>query len=369
MPVPPPLHGASMVSLFIKQSSQINEIFDCDYVNISPSRSMSELQKAGFRKLYRLGLSLIKTMRLLLTHRYDLVYLAITCHGTPFLKDFPFVALSKLFGRRILIHQHNKGMSKDVYKLPFKWLFPMAYRNTKVMLLSRHLYPDISEIVSEEQVYICPNGIPEPPLETKKCKDNKETPHILFLSNLLIEKGCYILLDACRILKDKGYRFVCNIVGAESHEIRAVEFQERITNSNLNDVVIYHGPKYREEKEEYWNKADIFAFPTFYGNEAFPLVLLEAMQHRVPIVTTKEGGIPDIVSGEKTGLFCQQRNAESLAEALATLLNSPEKREAYAQAGYERYKEHYTQSAFENNFINELKKILRPSSEGAKTHS
>lgn len=356
MPEPPPLHGASMVSTSIKQSKLVNEQFDCDYVNLSPSRSMAELQKAGVRKIFRLGASLVKTLRLLLTRRYDLVYLAITCHGVPFLKDLPFVILSKLFRRRILIHQHNKGMSRDVHKIPYKWLLPLAYRNTKVMLLSRHLYPDIAEVVKEHQVCVCPNGIPELTREIQKQRSNNGVPRILFLSNLLIEKGCYVLLDACRILKDKGYCFECDVVGAESHEISATDFLQRITTLELNNTVKYHGPKYREEKEVYWDNADIFVFPTY--NETFGLVLLEAMQHKVPVVTTDEGGIPDIVEPGRTGLFSQRQNSESLAEALAALLDSTEKREAYAQAGYERYKEHFTLKAFENNLVKQLKSAM-----------
>ena len=72
------------------------------------------------------------------------------------------------------------------------------------------------------------------------------------------------------------------------------------------------GRKYEKEKEETFAKADIFAFPTYYNNECFPLVLLEAMQHSLPVVSTFEGGIPDIVDEGEAGFLVAQKNAEKL---------------------------------------------------------
>lgn len=88
-------------------------------------------------------------------------YLAITCHVLGFLKDAPFVQLCKLFGRKVVIHQHNKGMSGCIERWPYRWLIPYIYKRTRVILLSWYLYPDIEKAVRREQVVICPNGIPE----------------------------------------------------------------------------------------------------------------------------------------------------------------------------------------------------------------
>ncbi len=67
--------------------------------------------------------------------------------------------LSKMFGCRIVLHQHNKGASGCVGRFPYNWLMPMVYRNVTVILLSERLYEDVSAVVKKEQVVICPNGI------------------------------------------------------------------------------------------------------------------------------------------------------------------------------------------------------------------
>ena len=149
-----------MVSKYIKESTLIQESFDCDFVNLSTSRTMDEIGKGGLKKIFRFLGSLCSLLGKLLTHRYDLCYIAITCHGMGFLKDAPFALLCKLFGRKLLLHQHNKGMSRDCNRWPYRWLMPLVYRNATVMLLSWHLYEDISAVVKREQVVVCANGVP-----------------------------------------------------------------------------------------------------------------------------------------------------------------------------------------------------------------
>lgn len=348
-PLPPPVHGSSMVSQWIKDSKLLHEEFDMDFVNLSTSRKVEEIQKGGLwlniKKAGRFIHSFVLVLWLLSTRHYDLCYLAITCHGKPFLKDFPFVMLCKMFRKKIIIHQHNKGMSEDIDRWPYRWALPLAYRNTKVMLLSKHLYEDVSKAVKEDQVLICPNGIPYVPYT--QAPNEGGTPHILFLSNLIESKGVFILLEACSILKEKGIEFICDFVGKDSKDISTNQFQERIKSMELCDNVIYHGPKYGNDKERFWGQSALFVFPTFYKDECFPLVLLEAMQHNLPVVTTNEGGIPDIVVDGVTGYICERRNAEQLGDKIEILLNSPELCLEMGNAGRKRYEEHFTQERFE----------------------
>lgn len=163
MHLPPPVHGAAMVSRQIQQSAIINEQFNCRYINLSASRTSNEVTNYTplrvIRKLFRFGGAWLRTLWQLIFFRPHTCYLTLTCHGIPFLKDAPFVLLCKLFRRKIIIHQHNKGMSTCADKFPYKFLLPLVYKNATVILLSERLYQDISGIVHREQVKICPNGI------------------------------------------------------------------------------------------------------------------------------------------------------------------------------------------------------------------
>ena len=194
-PLPPPVHGSAMVSQYIKDSQLVNEQYDCDFVNLSTSRRMDEIGKGGIKKLLRFVGAYLTLLWKLLTRRYDLCYLAITCHGVGFLKDAPFVLLCKLFRRRVLIHQHNKGMSRYVDRWPYRWLLPLVYRHTKVMLLSWHLYDDISRVVKRDQVVVCANGIP--PLNVERLTLNAS--YLLVQSRLITDiQRIYALLASKR---------------------------------------------------------------------------------------------------------------------------------------------------------------------------
>ncbi|MBQ7024808.1 MAG: hypothetical protein IJN29_14615 [Akkermansia sp.] len=161
--LPPPVHGSSVASCMIRQDVMINEEFDCRYINLSASVRVDEVSdyRAGrvMFKLLRFAGSLFKTIYALLTFRPEVCYITITCHGIPFIRDSIFVLLCKLVGCRIILHQHNKGMSRYVNKPLYRSLFQVVYRNTTVILLSWCLYDDIADIVKREQIMICPNGV------------------------------------------------------------------------------------------------------------------------------------------------------------------------------------------------------------------
>lgn len=354
-PLPPPVHGSAMVSQYIKDCKELKEEFVCDFVNLSTSRSIDEIGKTSIKKYWRFLMSYILTFWKLLIHRYSLCYLAITCHGTGFLKDAPFVLLCKLFRRKVLIHQHNKGMSNCVDKQPYKWLLPLVYKNTKVILLSWYLYPDIEKVVNKEQVVICPNGIPELFNEEPHFERNNEVTHLLFLSNLIPSKGVYVLLDACKILKNKGYKFICDFVGGESKEITKMGFENATKERDISEYVIYHGPKYGKDKVAFFSNSDIFVQPTL--NDCFPLTLLEAMQYQLPIVSTHEGAVPDIVTDGENGFVCEREDAVGTAIAIETLLKDKEKRTRMGGVGYKKFNEELTLKVFNRNITRILKDI------------
>lgn len=354
VPLPPPVHGSTMMCQYIKDSCLINATFQCDYLNLSTSRHMYEIGKRSVIKIFRFIGGYIALMGKLFFHHYDICYLAITCHGIGFLKDAPFVLLCKLFGCKVIIHQHNKGMANDVDRWPYYWLLPLVYRNATVILLSWKLYPDVEKVVKREQVRICPNGIPD--ISIMPQMHNNTVPHLLFLSNLLENKGVIDLLDACKILKDMGYRFVCNFVGGETKDINTERLNAEIKKRGLDQMVYYLGSKYGEDKIKKYAESDMLVFPTC--NDCFPLVLLEAMQHEVVIVTTDEGGISDIVINNETGLICRKHSPKDLADKIMFLLDNQDVAIGMGIKGRKFYENEFSLNKFENRICCIIKSAL-----------
>ena len=61
--------------------------------------------------------------------------------------------------------------------------------------------------------------------------------------------------------------------------------------------------------------------------------LMEAMAHSVPVVSTKVGGIAELVEDQKSGILISPGDVKALADALSKLLSDPSIREEMGQAG------------------------------------
>ena len=353
--LPPPVHGAAMMGKYIHDSKLINESFDCHYINLTTAKNLEDIGHFRFGKIIEFAKLLHRIKKSIRKLHPDLVYVTPNAKGGAFYKDFIVVEMIKSMGCKVIVHYHNKGVAtRQGHWLDDK-LYRKFFNGIKVILLAEALYPDVQKYVRREDVYICPNGIPDTTRGKEPIAErHNKIPHLLFLSNLLVSKGVIVLLDALKILKEHGYSFVCDFVGGETAEIDAARFNEEVEKRGLNRLAIYDGKKYGEEKEKYFNKTDVFVFPTYYSNETFGLVNLEAMEHKVPVISTKEGGIPDVVKNGQNGLISEIKNPMSLADCIAELLNNKELREAMGEDGYKKFKEHFTLQAFENKFKNTI---------------
>ena len=356
--LPPPVHGAAMMGQYVHDSKLINETFQCHYINLALAKDLQDIGKGEWRKLMNFLKLLLHIRKEVKRLRSDLVYVTPNACGGAFYKDFVVVQMLKSMGCKVVAHYHNKGVSTRQDRPLDDFLYRHFFKDLKVILLAEALYKDVQKYVKRENVFICPNGIPETLESEPSAERHNEVPHLLFLSNLIVSKGVWVLLDALKILKNKGYSFVCDFVGGETKEISALDFEKEVEKRELNRIAVYHGKKYGEEKVAYLRLANIFVFPTFYHNEAFPLVNLEAMEYKLPIVTTGEGGIPDMAKDGVNGLICERRNPEALAAALSRLMDDKALRNEMGEAGYKLFKERFTLQRFEERMCRMLKACI-----------
>jgi len=355
---PPPVHGSSLVGGFIKESKLINESFECRYINLGTSASVEEIGKNPVIKLLRY-LSLIWHVKwTLLLFRPDLCYLTISSKGIGFYKDSLIVLLVRLFGVKRIYHLHNKGFSTRQRKFFDNLLYKTVFKNANVILLSKYLYPDIQKYVPEHKINYCPNGITDVTSRNSisKNKDSTPKPEILFLSNLIESKGLFILIDALKLIQERGYKFHCTIVGDEG-DVSVSQLKDRIKLEGLSVYIEVTGKKYDKEKEFAFSRSDLFAMPTFYHYECMPLVIIEAMHYSLPVVSTFEGAIPDLVEDGVTGFLVPQRDAVALADKLEVLINDSDLRQRMGSAGRARYEAQFTLERLERRMVDILNQV------------
>ena len=101
-------------------------------------------------------------------------------------------------------------------------------------------------------------------------------------------------------------------------------------------------------------------FSTFYHNECFSLVLLEAMEHGLPCISTTEGGIPGIIDDGKTGFLVPKHDVAVLADKIQLLLNDSVLRSNMGKAGREKLEKEFTLEVFEKRMTWILEHIVYP---------
>lgn len=245
-------------------------------------------------------------------------------------------------------------------------------KNTQpVEVLSKFIYPYIklmqNKYIKKTKNYICvsnyvsryiPNSkntvIIKNGVDTKKFKPGKnnqflfldqvQKPKILFCGRLLYMKGVDTLISAAKeVLKNHDVHFVFAGSGRIKQTLPKEDFS----------LIGYIKP---DEMPFLYQKADVFVLPSFV--ESFPYTLLEAMSSGLPVITTKVGGIPELVEHNKTGLLVEPNNVNQLIIAIEYLILNPAKRERIGRNAREHILSNYTIEKMASKTRNFYKKIV-----------
>lgn len=335
----------------------MRKAFSCDCMDVLVSKMVVDVGRLTIGKVLTILSLSIRLLNRLRKNRPDLVYMTFSENGLSLYKDLFFTFILKLFRVKRVYHIHTKGVRFNQKRFFIGRYYRYVLKNADVIMLSQHLYPDISEYVPEEKLHICHNGIPEIAFPDAENKKDNTVVEILFLSKLIKTKGILDLLDALRILKLKGIPFHCNIIGGEN-EITRKDISRITARYEIAQEVHYLDRQFGKAKQRLFEQADIFAFPTYYKYESFPLVILEAMQASLPVISTFEGGIPDMVKDRKTGYLIPPMSPDILAKKLERLISDKKLRQKMGTAGRLKYEKQFTMAHFENRFTDILNSVL-----------
>ncbi len=162
----------------------------------------------------------------------------------------------------------------------------------------------------------------------------REPDQILAVGRLVPKKGFGDLLQACRILKERGISFKCLIAG---DGLEADSLRRRQQELDLADDVEFLGSKNQTEVIRLMQKATLLCLPCTVdddGNrDALPTVILEAMACGLPVLSTNISGIPEMVDSEVDGVLVQPDDPVALSNQLIRLLSSGRLRRKFASNG------------------------------------
>jgi len=161
---------------------------------------------------------------------------------------------------------------------------------------------------------------------------------MLFAARLLWDKGLGDLIEACRLLRQRGLDFILQVAGIIDNDVRDAIDIRILEGWQQEGIITWLGTETNMPKR--LANTDIVVLPTFYG-EGIPRILIEAAACARPIVTTDTAGCREIVKNGDNGFLVPPRNIDSLATALERLLQAPELRKQMGLNGRKKVERYF----------------------------
>jgi glycosyltransferase involved in cell wall biosynthesis len=251
---------------------------------------------------------------------------------------------ARLAGVPIIIHVFH-GHVFHSYFGPAKTRFflgverALARLTDRLVTISPAQRRDISQtyhVAPPEKVLMIPLGLDLQPFATAKqtrlgrfraaLEVSDSAPLVGFVGRLTGVKNPSLFVEAAQRVAQRipQARFV--FVG--DGELRS-ELEQQVAELGLAQRVIFAG--WRDDMPAIYADLDVMALTSL--NEGTPITIIESLATGTPVVATAVGGVPDVVTDRRTGLLAPSGDADSLAQAIVELLQTPEYARALALAG------------------------------------
>jgi glycosyltransferase involved in cell wall biosynthesis len=277
--------------------------------------------------------------------RIDVAHLNVAPRGSTLRKQL-YQAVAKALGMRTVLHLHGSGYDEFYADLTVKHQAAVRAffaRADAVVALGDHWKRFmLTELrLPLAKVVEIPNGVPAAPAVARA---PNAVPAIAFLGEVGHRKGVDVVIDALAQLKADGLDFAVTIGGNGDLETARAHAER----AGVLDRIDFPGWVDEAGADKVLRGADLLVLPSRAENQ--PVAILEAMARGLPVVSTRIGGIPQQVLDGETGLLVEPDDVAQLAQALATLIQSPERRAAYGQAGLRRFEAHFSVAACAERF-------------------
>lgn len=262
-----------------------------------------------------------------------------------------FIIISSLFKRKLIVHNHSNTLKYEYQKAP-KWKRKlMGYllrKATKGIVLSPSLKDNLTPFLLKQNIFTVKNFVEEKLISRgviiKERKINKL--QIVFLSNLMTQKGIFYLLKAFKKLNENKINFKARLAGYIDSNIDK-EIKDILRNlPNVSYLGVVSGI----EKKNLLEWGNTFIFPS-YLTEGLPISILEAIATGNNIISTRHPALIDFF-GEESITYIDKKSSTSITKALITSLASQE---------FENKKSLYkivVKNFTEENFTNSIIKIM-----------
>ena len=211
--------------------------------------------------------------------------------------------------------------------------------------------------LSQEKVSVIPNGVnlqqfsPELRVDMIRRKyDLGDSPVILFVGRIYPEKGVDLLIESIPLVQKRVKDVKLLIVGPVTNEIYMKQLRSIISKLGLRNVIFTGAIDVKEELPEIYAACTLFCCPSVHG-EGFGNVALEALASGKPVVTTRSGGLPEIIEDGKVGYVVPVMKKKELAQALIRILEDADLQKTMGREARKRAEELFSWGMVANEYL------------------
>jgi len=250
-----------------------------------------------------------------------------TCSGFSFYRSAVDMVVAKRMGCRTILHIHGAAFDKfhaDAGIVERRLIAWSLSRVDRVIALSTSWGEKLCVIAPRARVAVVENAVSIPVDDA--VRDHRGPCRFLLLARMDEWKGIDDLLEAAAHLQSGGATFEIVLAGPAGSAGDAVILDKKIRARGLQKAIRYVGPVRGEDKSKLLRRADVYIQPSHY--EGMPLSLLEALSYGLPVVATRVGAVPEVVTDSREGLLVPPHRPDRLASAMRTLASDEPQRQS-----------------------------------------
>lgn len=274
-------------------------------------------------------------------------------------KDLFLVVLAKVFCLRRVKLIYTRHMALTRKKDDFYHRF--IYRNVDAYLTITQELTDIAFKylpLDKRKIHLIYHGVPAVKNIDNTCdlylKDTglkKDVFRLVIFGRIEKGKGQHLVVDAVKELKNQGIDIQLAIIGHIMDKEYFSSLKDNLKKSNLENNVFYLG--FHDNPTSIMACFDAVILAT--KCETFGLVLPEAMRAGVAVIGSDCGGVPEIITHEKTGLLFETENVDDLVIQLSKIIDDKEYCNALAKAGKEDADQRFSEEKHFSQLIDVIK--------------
>lgn len=281
----------------------------------------------------------------------------------PFFGGVEPVWLFKLLNKkkRLIIHYHmdvfSLGLGVKILSIPSKLISgSLFYLSDAITCASRDYIKNssIKDIYKDNKnkFFEIPFGVDIERFYPNINRGPNKTKKILFVGGLdraHYFKGFNILFNALILVGKKRTDWVLQIVG--SGDLKK-HYEELAKKLEIKERIIFLGDVSDDDLPNVYRDSDFLVLPSINSNEAFGLVLLEAMASGLPVIASSLPGVRSVFSDGKEGFLVAPNNKNDLEDRIIKILENNELAEKMGTAGRRLAEKKYDQRVVIKNLEN-----------------